>query len=112
MTASGSLSSHRPSDSAAHILRCVFWPHTLLGCMYRPVLWKGCVMRIAQVVPLHVAVPPAGYGGTERVAFNFSQALVKLGDDVTVFASRDSHTNGRPGPGVGQAIQFRTDNSA
>lgn len=66
-------------------------------------------MRIAQVVPLHVAVPPAGYGGTERVAYNLSEALVKLGHDVTVFASGDSHTSGRLVPGVDKAINFSTD---
>lgn len=49
-------------------------------------------MRIAQIAPLHEAVPPRLYGGTERVVSYLSDALVDLGHDVTLFASGDSHT--------------------
>lgn len=50
-------------------------------------------MRIAQIAPLHEAVPPRLYGGTERVVAYLTDALVELGHDVTLFASGDSHTN-------------------
>src|SRR5690349_22386176 len=36
------------------------------------------VMRIAQIAPLQVAVPPHGYGGTERVVYELTEALVQL----------------------------------
>ena len=49
-------------------------------------------MRIAQIAPLHEAVPPKFYGGTERVVSYLSDALVDLGHDVTLFASGDSET--------------------
>jgi len=63
-------------------------------------------MRIAQVVPLQVAVPPHAYGGTERVVHNLTEALVKLGHDVTLFASGDSQTSARLVSGVDRAINF------
>ncbi|MGH2514246.1 MAG: glycosyltransferase family 4 protein [Ktedonobacterales bacterium] len=63
-------------------------------------------MRIAQVVPLQVAVPPHAYGGTERVVHNLTEALVKLGHDVTLFASGDSRTSARLVPGIDRAINF------
>ncbi len=50
-------------------------------------------MRIAQVAPLYESVPPALYGGTERVVHNLTEALVHLGHDVTLFASGDSRTS-------------------
>jgi glycosyltransferase involved in cell wall biosynthesis len=49
-------------------------------------------MRIAQIAPLHEAVPPLLYGGTERVVSYLTDALVDLGHEVTLFASADSHT--------------------
>jgi glycosyltransferase involved in cell wall biosynthesis len=49
-------------------------------------------MRIAQIAPLAEAVPPALYGGTERVVSYLTEALVDLGHHVTLFASGDSHT--------------------
>ena len=52
-------------------------------------------MRIAQVAPLHEAVPPKLYGGTERVVSFLTEALVAMGHDVTLFASGDSVTSAR-----------------
>jgi glycosyltransferase involved in cell wall biosynthesis len=63
-------------------------------------------MRIAQVVPLHVAVPPHAYGGTERVVHNLTEALVKLGHDVTLFASGDSKSSAKLVSGIDRAIHF------
>jgi glycosyltransferase involved in cell wall biosynthesis len=52
-------------------------------------------MRIAQVAPLHEAVPPKLYGGTERVVSSLTEELVRRGHEVTLFASGDSVTSAR-----------------
>ena len=52
-------------------------------------------MRIAQVAPLYERVPPVLYGGTERVVSYLTEQLVRLGHDVTLFATRDSLTSAR-----------------
>lgn len=52
-------------------------------------------MRIAQIAPLHEAVPPKLYGGTERVVSYLTEALVEQGHDVTLFASGDSITSAK-----------------
>jgi len=49
-------------------------------------------MKIAQVAPLYESVPPHGYGGTERVVSYLTEELVRLGEEVTLFASGDSKT--------------------
>lgn len=49
-------------------------------------------MRIAQVAPLYESVPPKLYGGTERVVSYLTEELVRMGHDVTLFASGDSKT--------------------
>ncbi|MCW5890021.1 MAG: glycosyltransferase family 4 protein [bacterium] len=49
-------------------------------------------MRIAQVAPLYERVPPVLYGGTERVVSYLTEALVRSGHEVTLFASGDSRT--------------------
>ena len=41
------------------------------------------------------AVPPVGYGGTERVVDALATGLHQRGHDVTVFATGDSHVAGR-----------------
>lgn len=52
-------------------------------------------MRIAQVAPLYESVPPARYGGTERVVSWLTEELVEAGHDVTLFASGDSRTRSK-----------------
>jgi glycosyltransferase involved in cell wall biosynthesis len=52
-------------------------------------------MKIAQVAPLAESVPPRLYGGTERVVSFLTEELVRLGHDVTLFASGDSQTSAR-----------------
>jgi len=52
-------------------------------------------MRIAQVAPLFESVPPKLYGGTERVVSWLTEELVRLGHDVTLFASGDSMTTAK-----------------
>ncbi len=52
-------------------------------------------MRIAQIAPLYESVPPKLYGGTERVVSYLTEELVRLGHEVTLFASGDSVTAAR-----------------
>ena len=52
-------------------------------------------MRIAQVAPLYEAVPPVGYGGTERVIAAICNGLVDAGHEVTLFAAGGSDTKAR-----------------
>ena len=49
-------------------------------------------MKIAQVAPLMERVPPARYGGTERVVSYLTEELLALGHEVTLFASGNSVT--------------------
>ncbi|MCU0570188.1 MAG: glycosyltransferase family 4 protein [Oculatellaceae cyanobacterium Prado106] len=49
-------------------------------------------MRIAQIAPLWERVPPPAYGGTELVVSLLTDGLVKLGHEVTLFATGDSIT--------------------
>ncbi len=50
-------------------------------------------MRIAQIAPLAESVPPRLYGGSERIVSYLTEELVRLGHDVTLFASGDSVTS-------------------
>jgi len=51
-------------------------------------------MRIAQIAPPWVAVPPTGYGGVERIISELTEELVRRGHEVTLFATGDSKTSG------------------
>src|SRR6188474_176472 len=61
-------------------------------------------MRIAQIAPPFQSVPPAGYGGTERVVSLLTEELVRRGHEVTLFASGDSATAARLIPTVESAL--------
>jgi glycosyltransferase involved in cell wall biosynthesis len=61
-------------------------------------------MRIAQVAPLYERVPPVLYGGTERVVAYLTDELVRMGHDVTLFASGDSETGARLVPACPRAL--------
>jgi glycosyltransferase involved in cell wall biosynthesis len=63
-------------------------------------------VRIAQVAPVHEAVPPRFYGGTERVVSYLTESLVQLGHEVTLFASGDSDTCARLVPICRQALRL------
>jgi glycosyltransferase involved in cell wall biosynthesis len=52
-------------------------------------------MRIAQIAPPWLAVPPKGYGGVEWIVSLLSDGLVARGHDVTLFATGDSTTAAR-----------------
>jgi glycosyltransferase involved in cell wall biosynthesis len=65
-------------------------------------------MRIAEVAPPWLSVPPQGYGGIEWVVALLADGLVERGHEVTLFATGDSKTNARleyvferaPGPAL------------
>ncbi|MEA2622544.1 MAG: hypothetical protein QOH61_1454 [Chloroflexota bacterium] len=59
------------------------------------VLEHGRPLRIAQVAPPMERVPPAAYGGTERVIAELSRELAARGHEVILFASADSESPGR-----------------
>lgn len=63
-------------------------------------------MRIAQVSPLYESVPPKGYGGTERVVSYLTEELVRLGHEVTLFASADSITQATLEPICPQSLRL------
>ncbi len=62
-------------------------------------------LRIAHVVPPIEAVPPNGYGGTERVVDELVRELRRRGHAVTVFASGDSSIDGPLVPTVPEALR-------
>lgn len=49
-------------------------------------------MRIAQIAPPWLTVPPRGYGGIEWIVSLLADGLVERGHDVTLFAPGDSTT--------------------
>lgn len=63
-------------------------------------------MRIAQVAPLYESVPPKLYGGTERVVSYVTEELVKIGHEVTLFASGDSKTSAHLIPACPNSLRF------
>jgi glycosyltransferase involved in cell wall biosynthesis len=63
-------------------------------------------MRIAQISPLAESVPPKLYGGTERIVSYLTEELVRLGHDVTLFASGDSRTSAQLVPICGHALRL------
>jgi glycosyltransferase involved in cell wall biosynthesis len=65
--------------------------------------------RIAQVAPLYERVPPALYGGTERVVSYLTEELVRRGHSVTLFASGDSRTAADLVPPIPRALRLDAD---
>jgi glycosyltransferase involved in cell wall biosynthesis len=64
-------------------------------------------MRIAQIAPLAEAVPPKLYGGTERVVSWLTEELVRLGHDVTLFASEESQTAAKLVATCGKSLRLQ-----
>ena len=63
-------------------------------------------MKIAQIGPLMESVPPRLYGGTERIVSYLTDELVRLGHDVTLFASGDSVSAAHLVPCVPKALRL------
>jgi glycosyltransferase involved in cell wall biosynthesis len=51
-------------------------------------------VRIAQIAPCWLTVPPVGYGGIEAMVALLADGLVDKGHEVTLFASGGSRTKG------------------
>ena len=66
-------------------------------------------LKIAQVAPLFESVPPKLYGGTERVVSYLTEELVRLGHEVTLFASGDSETKARLVAGCDRSLRLNAD---
>lgn len=65
-------------------------------------------MRIAQVAPLYESVPPARYGGTERIVSFLVEELVRQGHEVTLFASGDSKTSAKFVPCTPRSLRLHS----
>ncbi len=52
-------------------------------------------MKILQIAPLWIPIPPITYGGTELVISWLTEELIKRGHDVTLLASGDSKTSAK-----------------
>jgi glycosyltransferase involved in cell wall biosynthesis len=52
-------------------------------------------MKVAVLSPVAWSTPPRHYGPWEQVASNLAEGLVKLGADVSLFATGDSITSGK-----------------
>ncbi len=63
-------------------------------------------MRIAQISPLIESVPPKLYGGTERIVSYLTEALVRQGHEVALFASGDSETAAELVPCAPKALRL------
>jgi glycosyltransferase involved in cell wall biosynthesis len=58
------------------------------------------------VAPLYESVPPRLYGGTERIVSYLTEALVRAGHEVTLFASGDSATSAELVPVWNRALRL------
>ena len=52
-------------------------------------------MKVLLVMDPFIKVPPAQYGGIERVVADLADGLAKLGHDITLWAAPGSRVNGR-----------------
>ncbi len=52
-------------------------------------------MKIAQIAPPWIRIPPRNYGGTESVIYNLVEEQVAEGHDVTLFAPGDARTSAK-----------------
>ncbi|HEY4388190.1 MAG TPA: glycosyltransferase family 4 protein [Ktedonobacteraceae bacterium] len=50
-------------------------------------------MKIAQIAPPWIPIPPDNYGGTENVLYHLVEELVAQGHEVTLFAPGDAQTS-------------------
>lgn len=79
--------------------------NSLAGGRPSPPSSNGRKLRIAQLAPPVEAVPPIGYGGTERVIADLVKELIARGHDVTLFASADSTARARIVPTAPAALR-------
>src|SRR5260370_36419804 len=63
-------------------------------------------MKTAQIAPLVESVPRRLYGGTERIVSYLTDELVRLGHEVTLFASGDSVSSANLVPCAAMALRL------
>jgi len=61
-------------------------------------------LRIAEIAPLWIPIPPQTYGGIELMLYELTEELVRRGYDMTLFASGDSKTSAKFVPVTEKAI--------
>lgn len=61
-------------------------------------------MRVVQIAPPWYPIPPAGYGGIERVVYDLTDGLVAAGCDVVLCAPAGSRTRARHIPTVSRPV--------
>lgn len=52
-------------------------------------------MKIAQIAPIILRVPPPERGGTEKIVYDLTEELVRRQHDVTLFATKNARTSAR-----------------
>lgn len=52
-------------------------------------------MKILQICPPWIGIPPKNYGGTEWVIYSLSEELIKQGHQVTLFATGNTTTSAK-----------------
>jgi glycosyltransferase involved in cell wall biosynthesis len=61
-------------------------------------------LRIGQIGPLNVPIPPEKYGGTERIVDALCRGLSRQGHEVFLFAAGDAKTGGKLIPIVQKSL--------
>jgi len=61
-------------------------------------------LRIGQIAPLNVPIPPKKYGGTERIIDALCRGLAKRGHKIFLFAAADAKTGGQLIPIVSKSL--------
>jgi len=61
-------------------------------------------LRIGQIAPLNVPIPPKKYGGTERIIDALCRGLTERGHEIFLFAPADAKTKGQIIPIIPKSI--------
>jgi len=67
-------------------------------------------LRLAQLAPLWIPVPPTTYGGTELVVHNLTEELVQRKHRVSLFAAGDSKTSAELVAPISKALWLQKEN--
>ena len=63
-------------------------------------------MKIGVISPPVIPVPPPFYGGTELVVYNLVEGLTSMGDDVILYAPKDSKVSCELKPYLENEFEF------
>lgn len=61
-------------------------------------------LRIGQIAPLNVPIPPPKYGGTERIIHTLCNSLVDSGQEVYIFATNDTQIKAKVIPVIDHCL--------